>query len=130
MLGSSFIIRQGGKPALGLGVSMQEGANIPRHDVTGMNDIAHIDGASDDLARDAEAEIGFVPRPHHTDEFASRILVCEVDPLHLHGTLELGGGGGGSLVAGGEQREGGDDAQGGGNLDEARDPRIHVGLLH
>src|SRR5262249_36542839 len=54
------------------------------------------DGAIGECARDAETEIGFVPRRHHTDEFASRILVCEVDPLHLHRTLELGGGGGGA----------------------------------
>jgi hypothetical protein len=102
----------------------------PRYDVAGMNDIAHIDAARDDLSSDAKAEIGFVPRPHHTDEFASRGLVCEVDPLYLHRTPELGGGGGSSLVAGGEQREDSDDAQGWDNLDEARDPRVHVGLLH
>ena len=95
-----------------------------------MNNIAHIDATRDDLARDAEAEIGFVPRPHYTDEFASRILVCKIDPLHLHRALGHDGSGDGALVAAGEQREGGDDAQGRGNLDEARDPRIHGGLLH
>jgi hypothetical protein len=59
----------------------------PRHDVAGAHAIADIDDALDDLAGNAEAEIGLITRPHHADEFARRVFVLEADPLHLHGAL-------------------------------------------
>ena len=43
----------------------------PRDHVAGVHAIADIDDAGDDLAGDAEAEIGLVARPHHADEFAA-----------------------------------------------------------
>ena len=78
----------------------------PRHDVAGVDTIADIDDARDDLAGDAEAEIGLVARPHHADEFARGILVFERDALHLHRALALDRGRGRGLAAGEQQHHG------------------------
>ena len=43
----------------------------------------------DDLAGDAEPEIGLVAGAHDADEFARRGAGLERDPLHLHRTLRL-----------------------------------------
>ena len=56
----------------------------PCHHVADPHEVAHIDVAGDDLAGHPEAEIGFVARPHHADEFADRILPLERHPAHLH----------------------------------------------
>ena len=81
----------------------------------------------DDLAGDAEAEIGLVPRPHHADEFAARILGWKATRCDLHRALGGRVAEVGALVASGEQREDGDERRSGGNLDEARDPGMHGG---
>ena len=65
----------------------------PRDDVAGVDAIADIDDPGDDLAGDAEAEIGLVARAHDADEFALGVRVLEGDPLHLHRTLDLMGAG-------------------------------------
>ena len=64
----------------------------PRHHVAGVHAVADIDDAGDDLAGDAEAEIGLVARAHHADEFARGVLVLEGDALHLHRAFALGAG--------------------------------------
>ena len=61
----------------------------PRHHVAGAHPVADIDEAGDDLAADAEAEIGLVARAHHADEFAAAVLVLEGDALHLDRALAL-----------------------------------------
>ena len=63
----------------------------PRHDVADIYAIADIDDAGDDLAGDAEAEIGFVAGAHHAHEFPRAILVLEGDALDPDRTLGLGG---------------------------------------
>ena len=75
----------------------------PRHDVAGVNAVADIDDARDDLAGDAEAEIGLIARPHHADEFARGVFVFKGDALHLHRPFALDRGRGLGLAAGEEQ---------------------------
>ena len=87
---------RGRRGELGLGafdLQLQVLRIEPRHDVAGVHAVADIDDAGDDLAGDAEAEIGLVARAHHADEFARRILVLEGDALHLHRALRPGGAG-------------------------------------
>ena len=85
----------------------------PRHDIAGVHAVADIDDARDDLAGDAEAEIGFMPRPHHADEFARGVFAFEGDALHLHRALALDRGRGRGLAAGEQQHHGeGSEAMG------------------
>ena len=85
----------------------------PRHDVAGAHAISDVDDARDDLAGDAEAEIGLVPRPHHADEFARGIFIFERDALHLHRAFALDRGRGRGLAAGEQQHRGeGSEAMG------------------
>ena len=80
-----------------------------RDDVAHANAIADIDDALDDLAADAEAEIGFVAGADHADEFAGRGAVFEGHALDLNRTLDLGERRGFRLAAGEHQRRGKDD---------------------
>ena len=71
---------RGRRGELGLGafdLQLQVLGIEPRDDVAGMHAIADIDDARDDLAGDAEAEIGLVARPHHADEFAAGVCVAQ-----------------------------------------------------
>ena len=80
----------GGGGELGLGAFdlQREVLRIePGHDVAGAHPVADIDDAGDDLAGDAEAEIGLVARPHHADEFARGVVALERHALHLHRAL-------------------------------------------
>ena len=81
--------------------------------LAGADAIADIDEPADDLSGDAEAEIGFVTRPHDADEVAGCGGVLEADALHLDRALGPGGGRG-LRPAGGEQRRCGDREEGAG----------------
>ena len=54
--------------------------------------VADVDRARDDLAADAEAEIGLVAGAHDADELAGRAAGLERDALHLDRPLRLGAG--------------------------------------
>ena len=55
-----------------------------------MHVVADIDRAGDDLAADAETEVGFVPGADDADEVARRAAGVEGDTLHLHRTPGVG----------------------------------------
>ena len=69
-------------------------------DIAGAHDVADIDHPGDDLAGDAEAEIGLVARPHDADEFARGLSVLERDALHLDRALRPRCRGGNGLAPG------------------------------
>jgi hypothetical protein len=77
-----------------------------RHHVADLHAVADIDDAGDDLAGDAEAEIGLVARPHHADELARGVRPLEGDALHQHGPRHFDGRRGVGLTAGQNEKSG------------------------
>ena len=99
---------RGGELGLGaLDLQLQVLRIEPRHHVAGVHAVADIDDAGDDLAGDAEAEIGLVARPHHADEFAAAVSwFSNATRCTLHRALGLGGGRGIGLAAGEQEQRG------------------------
>ena len=97
---------RGGKLGLGaLDLQLEVPRIEPRDDVADAHAVADIDDARDDLAADAEPEIGLVAGAHDADELAGHGAGLERDPLHLHRALRLRRGRG-LRLAGGEQQSG------------------------